>query len=139
MRGAALLAAALVATGAAAEESPGEPARFTIGAEASAAMGPEDRGFFNYTSYEESAQRLARSMPRLERMPRETALVQSFLLGGEAIRVLATDPLLPDEITQSAPRANLHALMLRYDAVGHRLWRRYAATPELTLVQGGRA
>jgi len=60
MRGAALLAAALVATGAAAEESPGEPARLAIGAEASAAMGPEDRGFFNYTSYEESAQRLAR-------------------------------------------------------------------------------
>jgi hypothetical protein len=60
MRGAALLAAALVAAGAAAAESPGEPARLAIGAEVSAAMGPEDRGFFNYTSYEESAQRLVR-------------------------------------------------------------------------------
>src|SRR2546422_334483 len=37
-----------------------EPRRFALGVEVSAAVGPEDRGFFNYTSYEDSAQRLAR-------------------------------------------------------------------------------
>jgi hypothetical protein len=61
MRGAALLALALCAIAAAADaEPPSEPRRFALGVELSAAVGPEDRGFFNYTSYEDSAQRLAR-------------------------------------------------------------------------------
>jgi hypothetical protein len=61
MKGAALLATALSAIVAAAgAEPPAEPRRFALGVELSAAVGPEDRGFFNYTSYEDSAQRLAR-------------------------------------------------------------------------------
>ncbi len=61
MRGAALLATALSAIAAAvAAEPPAEPRRFALGVELSAAVGPEDRGFFNYTSYEDSTQRLAR-------------------------------------------------------------------------------
>lgn len=61
MRGAALLATALSAIAAAAGAQPSvEPRRFALGVELSAAVGPEDRGFFNYTSYEDSAQRLAR-------------------------------------------------------------------------------
>jgi hypothetical protein len=61
MRGPGLLAAglALLAGAAGAQPSAGSR-RFTLGAELSAAVGPEDRGFFNYTSYEESTQRLAR-------------------------------------------------------------------------------
>ena len=61
MRAAALLATALSAIAAAAGAQPSvEPRRFALGVELSAAVGPEDRGFFNYTSYEDSAQRLAR-------------------------------------------------------------------------------
>ena len=61
MRGSAVLAAALAATAAAAgAEPPAEPRRLALGAELSASVGPEDRGFFNYTSYEDSTQRLAR-------------------------------------------------------------------------------
>jgi phenylacetic acid degradation operon negative regulatory protein len=77
-------------------------------------------------TYERTAQGLARSLPQLEHMPLRTALVQSFLLGGEAIRVLATDPLLPEEIVPGAARRELTELMLRYDAAGHRLWRSFA-------------
>ena len=63
MRPLVLLVAA-VAAAAAAEAAPAEPPRgphrLVVGAELSAAVGPHDGGFFNYTSYEESAQRLAR-------------------------------------------------------------------------------
>lgn len=77
---------------------------------------------------------LERSVPRLERLPRRDALVESFLLGGEAIRVLATDPLLPSEIAPAETRAKLTETMRRYDEVGHRLWRK--ATSGLHLVEG---
>jgi len=62
MRGTVLVVAATLAsaTMAAPAEPPSEPRRFALGVELSAAAGPEDRGFFNYTSYEESTQRLAR-------------------------------------------------------------------------------
>jgi hypothetical protein len=53
---AALLAAIAGAAGA----DPPEPRRLAVGVELSAALGPDDRGFFNYTSYEDSTQRLAR-------------------------------------------------------------------------------
>jgi hypothetical protein len=61
MKRVAVLAAALApAALAAGAEAPVEPRRLALGVEVSAAIGPEDRGFFNYTSYEESAQRMAR-------------------------------------------------------------------------------
>jgi phenylacetic acid degradation operon negative regulatory protein len=79
--------------------------------------------------YERTARDLARSLRQLPAMPRDQALVQSYVLGGEAIRVLATDPLLPEAIMPVAARRELTELMLRYDAVGHRLWRGFAARP----------
>lgn len=88
--------------------------------------------------YAAALQNLERSLEQLEGMPRETALVQSYLLGGEAIRVLATDPLLPEQIMLGDTRAELTETMLRYDAIGHALWRDFATKPELSLVQGTR-
>jgi phenylacetic acid degradation operon negative regulatory protein len=88
--------------------------------------------------YERSLRDLQRSLRKLPVMPRQTALVQSFLLGGEAIRVLATDPLLPEAILSGEKRRELTELMLRYDAVGRRIWRGFAERPELTVVHGGR-
>ena len=79
MRGAALLAGALCAIAAAAGAQPsGEPRRFAVGVELSAAVGPEDSGFFNYTSYEDSAQRLARLG-----LTAEWHLAERFALLGE--------------------------------------------------------
>jgi len=54
------LAAATLASVVSAAEPPAGPRRLAVGVELSGAMGPEDHGFFNYTSYEESTQRLAR-------------------------------------------------------------------------------
>jgi len=50
------------------------------------------------------------------------ALVESFLLGGRAIRTLALDPLLPEALVPSAERRALVEAMQRYDRVGRRLW-----------------
>jgi phenylacetic acid degradation operon negative regulatory protein len=88
--------------------------------------------------YERCARNLERSLAQLDAMSRQTALVQSFLLGGEAIRVLASDPLLPEAIMPGDARRELTALMLRYDAAGHRVWRGVATRPELALLPGGR-
>jgi phenylacetic acid degradation operon negative regulatory protein len=88
--------------------------------------------------YAGALRNLERSLEQLPCMPRETALVQSYLLGGEAIRVLATDPLLPEQIMPGETRAALTEAMLNYDTVGHALWRDFAGKPELSVVQGGR-
>ena len=54
--------------------------------------------------------------------PDADALVESFLLGGRAIRTLALDPLLPEALVPSAERRALVEAMQRYDRVGRRLW-----------------
>jgi phenylacetic acid degradation operon negative regulatory protein len=88
--------------------------------------------------HERTLRNLERSLAQLGAMPRDTALVQSFLLGGEAIRVLATDPLLPDAILPGATRGRLTEAMLRYDAVGRELWRDIAQRPVLSVLEGGK-
>jgi len=85
-------------------------------------------------SYESVENKLARSLAQLDHMPREKALVQTFLFGGEAIRVLATDPLLPEQMLACEPRAKLTRTMLHYDEVGRALWKRFASEPELESV-----
>jgi phenylacetic acid degradation operon negative regulatory protein len=49
-------------------------------------------------------------------------MVESFQLGGDAIRRLALDPLLPDALLPSAERAQLLAAMRRYDRAGRACW-----------------
>ena len=63
-------------------------------------------------------------MARVQHMPMEQALVESFLTGGAAIRVLATDPLLPEAILRSHERRALGDVMLRYDEIGRGIWGR---------------
>jgi phenylacetic acid degradation operon negative regulatory protein len=88
--------------------------------------------------YQRALHNLERSQRQLDAMPRETALVQSFLRGGEAIRVLATDPLLPEAIMSGDTRRELSESMLRYNHLGRQLWRSYARRSKLTLLAGGR-
>jgi DNA-binding transcriptional regulator PaaX len=86
-------------------------------------------------TYESVEQKLTRSLGQLDQMPHETALVQTFLFGGEAIRVLATDPLLPQQMLPSGSRAKLTATMLLYDEVGREIWKGFASEPTLALVK----
>lgn len=75
--------------------------------------------------------RLERSHARLELIPRHEALVESFLVGGEAIRVLALDPLLPDEILDGADRRRLGEATAAYDAAGKSIWSDVLSAPAL--------
>lgn len=72
---------------------------------------------------------LERSRERLPSIPRDDALVESFLLGGRAIRLLATDPLLPDEILDGDERRQLTKAMKAYDRAGKRLWLHHLTAP----------
>ena len=49
-------------------------------------------------------------------------MVESFRIGGAALRVLATDPLLPEPIVPAREREALLAAMRRYDALGRASW-----------------
>jgi len=73
------------------------------------------------------AARVEAGLIRLARIPFERGLVESFTLGGEAIRALVLDPLLPEEIMPGASRARLLAAMIAYDRAGRALWRRFNA------------
>ena len=65
---------------------------------------------------------MKKSTDRIEKMPLENALVESFLVGSEAVRLLITDPMLPQEMADTGCRAALHEAMLRYDETGKRIW-----------------
>jgi hypothetical protein len=54
---------------------------------------------------------------------RGEALVESFLVGGAAIRELARDPLLPDEIAAGDDRRALTEAMRDYDRRGRAIWK----------------
>ena len=66
--------------------------------------------------------RLRASLVRLPRLDSQEAMVESFLLGGEAIRVIVLDPLLPEELAPTAERKTLIELMRDYDKAGRAAW-----------------
>ncbi len=77
------------------------------------------------TGYRTTRLALERSERRLSALPEARGMVESFHLGGQAIRQLALDPLLPAELLPSAERDHLLATMLRYDRAGRACWARF--------------
>lgn len=76
---------------------------------------------------------LEKSARRLPRLATEDAMRESFLQGGQALRLLALDPLLPPEIQPGDEREALAAAMNRYDRLGRTAWagflERYGVLP----------
>ncbi len=72
--------------------------------------------------YRSTVARLAASARRLESLPRGEAMVESFTLGGDAIRQLVLDPLLPGSIVPERERRALVEATRRYDRLGRRMW-----------------
>jgi phenylacetic acid degradation operon negative regulatory protein len=68
---------------------------------------------------------LERSSKRLPRLPEDEAMVESFTLGGEAIRQLALDPLLPEPLVSVADRIALADSLRRYDELGRARWAQF--------------
>jgi phenylacetic acid degradation operon negative regulatory protein len=75
--------------------------------------------------YERTRKALAASAARLADLPLAEATVECFVLGGQAIRQLAYDPLLPEPIVPAAARRALVDEMRRYDRAGRRIWRTF--------------
>jgi phenylacetic acid degradation operon negative regulatory protein len=65
---------------------------------------------------------LERSAAELPHMDQRRAMAESFLLGGEAIRRIVLDPLLPDAIVPTGERDALVRAMVAYDEIGRRCW-----------------
>ncbi len=72
--------------------------------------------------YRATRARLEASAARLEDLPREEAMAESFLIGGDAIRQLVLDPLLPEPILDARERRALVDAMRSYDRLGRRMW-----------------
>lgn len=70
---------------------------------------------------------LERSRLRLPGLTAHDAMVESFLVGGKALRLIALDPLLPDAIAPSAPRDSLVESMDGYDRQGRICWSAFMA------------
>jgi len=81
--------------------------------------------------YRTTRRQLARSGERLRHLPRQQAMVESFLLGGAAIRRVVLDPLLPEAIVPSAERRELVAAMQRYDRQGREIWQHWLGDGEV--------
>lgn len=73
-------------------------------------------------AYGHSLRRLCESEGRLASLTAEEAMVETFLLGGEVLRQIALDPLLPAEIVPAREREALVSKMRRYDEIGRRCW-----------------
>jgi len=81
--------------------------------------------------YTRARRALAASERRLARMSNEKAMVESFLVGGQVLRQLVLDPLLPEPICAAAPRRALVEAMLRYDRLGRDHWRDFLDAHDL--------
>ena len=79
--------------------------------------------------YELMRRQLEKSLRRLACLPIQTAKKESFHLGGEAILILAKDPLVPDQYQSAANRQRLFEVMNHYDREGRRIWATRSDTP----------
>lgn len=68
-----------------------------------------------------------RSAERLADLTRGDAMVESFLIGGRAVRCIVLDPLLPDVLVPDAERRALVEAMEYYDELGRAAWASFLA------------
>ena len=73
--------------------------------------------------YARAIARLEASRQRLLRLPEARAMVESFRLGGNVIRQIVRDPLLPPPLVPAGELAGLVRAMRAYDIAGRACWR----------------
>ncbi len=82
--------------------------------------------------YRDITRSLGASLARIHEMPVTEAMRETFVLGGEAIRELVLDPLLPDELVPAAERDALVEAASRYDTEGKKLWSSFMKRYDVT-------
>ena len=70
----------------------------------------------------DGVRRMRESERRLSNLSREAARAESFLLGGEMIRQIVLDPLLPEALSSGSERRALVEALRHYDRVGRGYW-----------------
>ena len=78
-------------------------------------------------SYRRHCRAIEASTRRLRARSDEHTMVESFRVGGAALRTLAKDPLLPEPIVPARERDALVAAMRDYDALGRASWSAFLA------------
>ena len=78
--------------------------------------------------HREARRAIEASARRLPGLPTEVAMVESFTLGGAALRAIVLDPLLPDALVPGDERRALIAAMTRYDRLGRDAWRGFLSS-----------
>lgn len=76
-------------------------------------------------AYKRTRVRLERWMERAPELDPDSAARESFLLGGDAIRQIVYDPLLPAPFVDVEERRAFVDAMKRMDREGRRIWRRF--------------
>ncbi len=66
--------------------------------------------------------RIDKSIARINSLPAEKAMVESYLVGTNTVHWLVTDPLLPQKMMSSKYRTALTKTMLKYSKIGIRIW-----------------
>lgn len=77
-------------------------------------------------AYQATIVSLERSAARLARLPQASAMAEAFRLGGDAVRQIVLDPLLPAPIVDTEKRRALVETMRRYDELGRSFWTGWA-------------
>lgn len=75
--------------------------------------------------YRDTRAGLATSRRRLRALPLRQAMVESFTVGGQAIRQIVLDPLLPAPLVDTAARHALVEELKVYDRLGRERWREF--------------
>lgn len=75
------------------------------------------------SGYRTSREQLLKSIARLPSLSKTEAMAETFRLGGEAVRRIVLDPLLPESIVDTRARRALVNAMRRYDRIGREYWK----------------
>jgi len=73
-------------------------------------------------TYRQGTARLDAWMAGAASLPLDTAARESFLIGGDAIRRIVFDPMLPAPLADEARRHAFIAAACRFDDLGRRIW-----------------
>ncbi len=76
--------------------------------------------------YRATRERLTAAAIRLPTLSAEAAMTESFRIGGEAVRQIVLDPLLPDAIVDTDARHAMIEAMRAYDVLGKNAWKKWA-------------
>lgn len=79
------------------------------------------------SAYARRERQLEAWMARSPELDLDVAARESFLLGGDAIRQIVYDPLLPEQLVDVGARHAFFEAVRRMDRAGRRIWRRFFA------------